>query len=148
VTGNAIVDELTSCRNQRREIIMNSIRFLTPTIHSVLDYAAAAGLIVLPILLGFDGLAMWLSVAGGVGLIAYSLLTDYEFGLVSVLSFETHLVFDLGAAVAFIAAPFVFGWTGLVMGYYFVMAAGVIAVVALTNSNPALDGGLSASVGQ
>ena len=44
---------------------MNGIRFLTPTTHGALDYAAAAGLIILPLLLGFSGLALWLSVAGG-----------------------------------------------------------------------------------
>lgn len=126
---------------------MNSIRFLTPTIHSALDYAAAAGLIVLPIILGFDGLALWLSVAGGAGLIVYSLLTDYAFGVASVISFKMHLGLDLAAAAAFIAAPFVFGWTGLVMGYYFVMAAGVIVVVALTNPSPALTDDLGASAG-
>ena len=126
---------------------MNSIRFLTPTIHSALDYAAAAGLIVLPIILGFDGLALWISVAGGGGLIVYSLLTDYALGVASVISFKAHLGLDLAAAAAFIAAPFVFGWTGLVMGYYFVMAAGVIAVVALTNPSPALNSNLGASAG-
>jgi hypothetical protein len=128
-----------------KENIMNSIRFLTPTIHGLGDYAAAAGLIVLPFVLGFDGLALWLSVAGGVGLITYSLLTDYAFSVASVISFKTHLVLDLAAAAVFIAAPFVFGWTGLVMGYYFIMAAGVIVVVALTNANPATVGEFSVS---
>jgi hypothetical protein len=42
----------------------------------VLDYVAAAALIALPFLLGFQGIELWLSVAGGAGLIAYSLLTD------------------------------------------------------------------------
>ena len=112
---------------------MNTLRFLTPTLHGALDYAAAAALIVLPFLLGFDGLALWLSVIGGVGLIGYSLLTDYTFSAVSLISFKAHLVLDLAAAAVFIAAPFVFGWTGLVLGYYLVMAAGVIAVVVLTN---------------
>ena len=126
---------------------MSKIQFLTPTIHSALDYAAAGGLIVFPVLLGFDGMSLWLSVAGGVGLIIYSLLTDYAFGVVSVISFKVHLVLDLTAAAAFIAAPFVFGWTGLVMGYYFVMAAGVIVVVALTNPKPAIAGDFGLSAG-
>jgi len=126
---------------------MNSIRFLTPTIHGLGDYAAAVALIVLPFLLGFDGLALWLSVAGGVGLIGYSLFTDYTFSLGSVISFKTHLILDLTAAAAFIAAPFVFGWAGLVMGYYFVMAAGVILVVVLTDPNPSKVGDFGVSAG-
>ena len=114
-----------------------TFRFLTPTVHGLLDYAAAAGLIVLPFLLNLGAaspLAQWLSVAGGIGLVAYSLLTDYAFGVVDLLSFRLHLLLDLLAAAAFLVAPFVFGWSGLVLGYYLVMAAGVLVVVALTNN--------------
>ena len=111
---------------------MNSIRFLTPKMHGALDYAAALALIILPFLLGFSGLALLLSVAGGVGLIVYSAFTDYAFSCAPLISFRAHLALDLTAAAAFIAAPFLFGWSGLVLGYYLVMAAGVIVVVALT----------------
>ena len=114
---------------------MNSIRFLNTTIHGALDYAAAAGLIIFPFLLGFGGLAVWLSVAGGLGLITYSLFTDYTYSVASVISFKAHLALDLASCAVFVAAPFVFGWAGLVMGYYFVMAAGVLVVVALTDRN-------------
>jgi len=120
------------------------IRFLNSKLHGLLDYAAAAGLIALPVVLGFDGSAMWLSVLGGLGLIAYSLITDYAFGSVSLISFKTHLILDLSAAAAFIGAPFVFGWSGFVMAYYFVMAAGVIVVVAVTD--PVLDPATNASL--
>lgn len=116
------------------------IRFLTPALHGILDYAAAAGLIVLPFVLNLGAtspLALWLSVAGGVGLIVYSLATDYAFGVLRVLSFRAHLALDLAAAAAFVAAPFVFGWTGLTMAYYLVMAAGVVVVVFLTGSETA-----------
>lgn len=114
------------------------IRFVTPTVHGLLDYAAAAGLIVLPFILNLgatSSMALYLSVAGGVGLITYSLVTDYAFGAFRVLSFRLHLVLDLVAAVAFIVAPFVFGWSGLLFAYYWVMAAGVLVVVALTNND-------------
>lgn len=116
---------------------MKRFQILTPTIHGALDYLAAAGLIVLPFLLGLgetSAVAQWLSVAGGIGLIAYSLATDYAFGAVGILSFRGHLILDLLAAAAFAVAPFVFGWTGLTMGYYLVMAAGVLVVVALSSA--------------
>ena len=119
---------------ETREKLMK-IRFLTPAIHGLLDYAAAAALIVLPFILNLGAtspLAQWLSVAGGAGLIAYSLATDYAFGVFRVVSFRGHLVLDLLAALAFAAAPFVFGWGGLTMGYYLVMAAGVLVVVGVS----------------
>ena len=114
------------------------LRILTPTLHGLLDYAAAGGLITLPFLLGLgelSPLAQWFSVTAGIGLVIYSLATDYAFGAFGLLSFRAHLLFDLAAAVAFIAAPFVFGWTGLVLAYYLVMAAGVLVVVALSQAD-------------
>ena len=114
-----------------------SFRLLNPTVHGLLDYAAAAGLIVLPFLLDLRAvvpLAHWLSVAAGVGLVAYSLATDYRFGALGLISFRAHLALDLLAAAAFVVAPFAFGWVGLVRGYYFVMAAGVLVVVALSSA--------------
>ena len=114
-------------------------KILTPAIHGLLDYAAAAALVVLPFLLDLGAaspLAKWLSVVAGAGLIAYSLVTDYAFGVFRVLPFRVHLALDIAAAVVFAAAPFVFGWKGLVLGYYLFMASGVMAVVALSTAGP------------
>ncbi len=105
------------------------LQFLSPAVHGLLDYIAAGALIVLPVLLGLTGIAFWMSVAGGLGLIAYSLLTDYRLGAVRLLSFDLHLLLDLAAAVAFIAAPFVFRFDAFTSGYDFVMGGGVVAVV-------------------
>lgn len=119
-----------------------NIRFLTPAVHGLLDYAAAAALVVLPFLLKLGDtapLALWLSVIGGIGLIAYSLATDYAFGVFRIVSFRGHLLLDLLAAVAFAAAPFVFGWSGLTLGYYLVMATGVLIVVAVSAPGEARD---------
>ena len=115
-------------------------RFLSPTLHGVLDYTAAAGLIVLPFLLNLTAdspIALWLSVGGGAGLILYSLLTDYAFGVVPVFSYDAHLILDLLAAAAFLAAPFIFGFSLFTTGYYFVMAAGVLVVVAVSRRSAA-----------
>lgn len=110
-------------------------KILTPRFHGLLDYAAAAGLIALPFLLNLGATsktAQWLSVAAGAGLVAYSLVTDYAYGAFGLVSFRAHLVLDLLAAAAFIVAPFVFGWGGLVLAYYLVMGTGVLVVVALS----------------
>lgn len=124
------------------------IRFLTPAVHGLLDYAAAAALIVLPFALDLGAaspLAQWLSVAAGAGLVAYSLVTDYAFGAFRLLPFRAHLVLDVAAALAFLVAPFLFGWSGLVLGYYLVMGAGVLVVVAVTESGAKAIGERSAA---
>lgn len=113
-----------------------NIRFVSPGIHGVLDYVAAAGLIVFPFLLdlgAYSPVALWLSVAAGVGLVLYSLVTDYRFGISNVVSFKLHLLFDLAAGAVFIAAIFVFGFEGLAAAYCAVMGTGVFVLVAFTN---------------
>jgi hypothetical protein len=108
------------------------LQFLSPTLHGVLDYLAAGALIVLPFLLGFTGIELWLSVAGGAGLILYSLITDYRFGLSKLISFNLHLVLDLSAGAALFVAPFLLGFGANASLYYPVMAIGVFAVVTVT----------------
>ena len=117
-----------------------NIRFLSPRLHGVVDYAAAAGLIVLPFLLGLGAsapLAFWLSVGSGVTVIGYSLLTSYAYSAAPVLPFRLHLLIDFAAAVAFAVAPFVFGFSGLDAVYYWVMAAAVLVVVAVSQDSEA-----------
>ena len=114
-----------------------NIRFLTPNLHALVDYAAAAGLIVFPFVLGLGAsspLAFWLSVVSGPVVIGYSLLTSYAFSAAQVLSFRSHLIIDSIAALAFAAAPFVFGFRGIDAAYYWIMAAAVFVVVALSRS--------------
>lgn len=116
---------------------MNKFRFITPNLHGVLDYGAAMALIVLPFVLGLAEqslVAHVVSVVAGVGLIAYSLLTDYALSAVSLFSFRIHLLLDMGAAIAFLILPFILGFSGIVLGYYLVMGAGVIVVVALSQT--------------
>lgn len=108
------------------------LQFLTPALHGALDYIAAGALIVLPVILGLQGIELWLSVAGGAGLILYSLLTDYRFGMVKLLNFDLHLLLDLAAGVAFLIAPFVLAFGMVAAIYYPVMGLGVIAVVVVT----------------
>lgn len=114
-----------------------TLRILPPALHGVLDYLAAGALIVLPFVLGFTGIELWLSVIGGAGLIGYSLLTDYALGLVRLLAYDVHLLLDLAAAIAFLIAPFALGFGVIAAIYYPVMAAGVVVVVALSQRQTA-----------
>ncbi|TDF37563.1 hypothetical protein EYS14_15575 [Alteromonadaceae bacterium M269] len=113
------------------------MRFITSTLHGILDYAAAVALIILPFILGLEEqspLAHWISVIAGVGLIGYSLLTEYTFSLAKMIPFKVHLALDIVAAVFFVIAPFVLGFDGIAAIYYWVMGAGVVAVVVFSNS--------------
>ena len=101
--------------------------------HGALDYMVAFTLILVPLLLGFSAIAKYLAVAGGVGLLIYSLITDYSLSARNFLPFKLHLVLDFVAALVLTAAPFIFGFTGIEKIFYLVIGISVIAVVLITN---------------
>jgi len=109
------------------------MKIIPSKFHGMLDYVVAVTLIVGPLVLQFDGIAKNLAMAGGIGLLIYSLITDYSLSARKLLPFKTHLVFDFLAALVLIAAPFVFGFTGLTNLFYLVIGIAVIAVVLITN---------------
>lgn len=114
-----------------------NIRFLTPKIHGLVDYAAAAGLIVFPFVLGIgtsSPIAFWLSVVAGVAVISYSMLTGYTYSAVPMVPFKVHLVIDFVAAFGFALAPFALGFSGLDAGYYWALSAAVFFVVVVSQT--------------
>jgi hypothetical protein len=109
------------------------MRFISPRVHGVLDYTVAAALIGVPLLLGFAAssvAAAAISIAAGVGLAGYSLLTDYSAGIRELIPWRVHLALDAAAAVALLVTPFVFGFGGVARGFYVTVAVAVLAVVA------------------
>jgi len=115
---------------------MDSVRFVSGSLHGMLDYAAAFVLITVPLMLNFQAtspLALWLSVAAGVLLVVYSLVTDYGLSLVKWIPFSTHLILDAIAGIAFVIAPFLFGFEGLIRWFYLVNGAIVLLLVFVTD---------------
>ncbi len=113
------------------------MKFLTPKLHGLGDYAAAAVLIAAPFILGIKEqsvIAHWASVVAGIGLISYSLLTDYTFSVVKVIPFKAHLVLDSVAGVVLIALAILLELDVVTRAYLIVMGAGVLAVVAVTQT--------------
>lgn len=123
------------------------IRFLSPRLHGVVDYLAAASLLTLPFILGLgetQPLARWLAVGTGAAVVVVSLLTDYRYGAVRVLPFRGHLAIDAAAATVFALAPALFGFVGLDAWYYWLNAVAVFAVVAVSaaDESEALPAGI------
>jgi len=109
------------------------MKIIPSKFHGVLDYAVALTLIVGPLVLGFAGIAKLLAVAGGIGLLVYSLITDYSLSARKMLPFRMHLIFDFAAALVLVAAPFLFSFEGITKLFYLVIGVSVIAVVLITN---------------
>ncbi len=114
------------------------MRFLPTRIHGVIDYLWSVALIAAPWLFGFatSGAKQWVAVALGVGGILYALLTDYELGVLPVLSMPMHLVIDGLGGVLLAASPWLFGFAGTVYGPH--LAFGIFAIGAslVTKTTP------------
>lgn len=113
------------------------LRFISLTVHGLIDYSAALALISGPLLLGLGEsapLAFWLSVITGVAVIFVSVNTTYRYGLFHTIPFDGHLAIDLAAATTFAIAPFSFGFKGMDLYYYIANAVVVFVVVALSDN--------------
>lgn len=81
--------------------------FSTKT-HGILDYLTAAQLMTLPRMLGWsEGVTQWM-MGMGVGTLAYSVVTRYEYGPLKLLPMKGHLAIDFLNGLTFCAAPLIF----------------------------------------
>lgn len=89
-----------------------SLRVIPTQVHGVLDYLTGGALLAAPGLLGLQDeprAALALRLAGG-GATIYSLLTDYELGLLKVLPMPAHLALDAMSGVLLASSPWLFGF--------------------------------------
>jgi hypothetical protein len=121
---------------------LESIRFLPTRVHGILDYVVGVALILAPNLFGFanvGGPAVFIPRLLGIVLIAYSVLTRYEWGLIKVISMPYHLVVDALAAIFLALSPFLFGFSNHELRVWLphvVVGIAVIFVVIVSKTRP------------
>jgi hypothetical protein len=99
-------------------------------VHGALDYLLGALLIVSPFLLGFDsGAATAVAIIAGVAVLAVAASTDGPTSITSSIPVSVHILLDLGLAVLFIAAPFLFGFSGESAPTAFFLGLGVVEIL-------------------
>jgi hypothetical protein len=83
------------------------LQFIPTRVHGVLDYLTAILLIALPWVLGLGdrGLETWLPVVLGAGVLLYSMLTNYELGLVKTIPMPVHLGLDIAGGAVLAVSP-------------------------------------------
>lgn len=88
------------------------MKIIPRKIHGVLDYLVGALLIAAPWVPGFadNGPATYLPVTLGSLTILYSLLTNYEMGVLRVIPFPAHLVMDFASGLLLASSPWIFGF--------------------------------------
>src|SRR4051812_19940352 len=120
----------------------SGMKLIPRNIHGILDYLVGALLIAAPWLLGFADhtAATYSPVALGVGAILYSLLTDYELGLVRIIPFPMHLGLDAASGLLLAASPWLFGFADRVSTPHVVLGIfEVLAAVMTRNSSTSMS---------
>jgi hypothetical protein len=88
------------------------MRFIPTRFHAPLDYIVGAVLIAAPWIFQFSEhtAATIVPIVLGIGLIAYSLFTNYELGVWKVAPMAVHNLIDIAAGVLLAASPWIFGF--------------------------------------
>ena len=88
------------------------MRFIPTKFHAPLDYIVGAALIAAPWIFQFSEhrAATVVPIVLGIGLIAYSLFTNYELGIWKVAPMAVHNVIDVVAGTVLAASPWLFGF--------------------------------------
>lgn len=87
-------------------------RVIPTGVHSILDYVASGVNLIFPSLLGLRD-APWAAFVpriDGLAGAGYSLISDYELGVLKVVSMPTHLAFDAAKGAFMASSPWLFGF--------------------------------------
>jgi hypothetical protein len=96
-------------------------------VHGLVEYLLAALFIAAPFVFSFDdGTATAVSIVVGVLVLIVTASTALPTGLIKSIPVQAHAVIDLLMAVALIAAPFLFGFTGDGTATAFFIILGVV----------------------
>jgi hypothetical protein len=108
---------------------------ISPALHGTLDYLLAATLIAAPLVLHFhDETAKVVMLVLGGAAAVLAIGTNWSRGIVHVIPPAVHGVADIGATIALIIAPFVFGFSEhtLALVIYVAVGAGGLLATLLT----------------
>jgi hypothetical protein len=88
------------------------MRFIPTRFHAPLDYIVGVALIAAPWIFQFSEhtAATVVPIVLGIGLIAYSLVTNYELGLWKIAPMAVHNLIDIAAGALLAASPWIFGF--------------------------------------
>jgi SPW repeat len=91
---------------------MRNMQVIPTTVHGVLDYLVGLLLIVGPWVFAYNDVnaAKWASIIVGVIVLATSLMTNYELGVMRIVPMHVHLVADTLVGIFLILAPWILGF--------------------------------------
>jgi hypothetical protein len=121
---------------------MKAIRFVPTGIHAYFDYIGGITLLAAPFVFFFFNIqeaATIIPMVLGIGLILYSLLTNYELGIpgLKFIPMSAHLILDFVASAFLALSPFLFGFISKSPNAWLphiIAGVGVILLVLVTQT--------------
>ena len=92
---------------------MKGMRIIPTRMHGMMDYLVGIVLIASPWIFGFSdesGTAKWTFIIIGAVILATSLMTNYELGVMKVIPMHMHLWVDALAGIVLALSPWIFGY--------------------------------------
>lgn len=85
------------------------MKIISSRLHGIMDYAIAF-VLVIPWIVDFypSSEDTWILAATGGVIFLYSVITNYEMGIMKIIPLKTHMALDYVMSVFLIAAPFIF----------------------------------------
>lgn len=107
------------------------MRFIPTLMHGVMDYMVGLLLLIAPWLFDFqnDGAQTIVPMVLGGAALLYSIMTNYELGMIRVLPMRVHLTMDLLSGILLAASPWIWGFNQtvylphLILGIFEILAS-------------------------
>ena len=118
--------------------MIKNIKFISPSLHGILDYLVDITLIIIPVVFNFmeiSNSAFWVSIGIGLSNFLYSLFTKYSRSVVKIIPLKMHLLFDFIVGLVLLSVAFILPVEGFIQLYYVAMGAGIILATIFTNTN-------------
>lgn len=106
--------------------------------HGYMDYIMGIFLIAAPSLfnLEMNTIQSYVFYAAGGAVILYSILTNYELGLLRVIPMKIHLILDIVSGLLLAASPWLFQFSDRVYKPHLILGIIEILAAVLTSSKP------------
>lgn len=88
------------------------MRFIPTFFHGILDYIVGIIFIIAPWIFNFSDVpaATWSIVVAGIVVLLYSVVTNYELGIIKKIPMQSHLMLDFGLGVILALTPWMFSF--------------------------------------
>lgn len=106
------------------------MRFIPTRFHGMLDYVVGMLFLLAPWIFSFSDMALasWVMVVAGIMVLALTVFTDFEVGIIRKTPMKTHLIGDFGLGAILAASPWMFNFAAEIYSPHLI--GGIFAILA------------------